>query len=145
MSGISQTYLRHIPGISEYLRYISYVTKAYLISICISGICLKNLRHIWHVLPRHNIFLLLLICKHCHFLSCNKNFLYIYFGCCHTQISNLRALINFENMLRIIRKLGQPLNLPDFWVIFNIFAKLNDKNDSDCKISKEYSTLYQES
>ena len=26
---------------------------------------------------------------------------------------------NFENMLKIVRKLGQTLNLPDFWIIFN--------------------------
>ena len=28
-------------------------------------------------------------------------------------------------MLKIVRKLGQPLNLPDFRIIFNIFAKMN--------------------
>ena len=48
----------------------------------------------------------------------------ILFGCCHTQISNLKAKSNFENMFKIGRKLGQTLNLPDFWIVYNIFAKL---------------------
>ena len=40
------------------------------------------------------------------------------FGCCHTQI------LNFANMLKIVRKWGQSLNLLEFRIIFNIFAKL---------------------
>ena len=41
--------------------------------------------------------------------------------CCHTQMLNLRAKINFANMLKIVQKSRK---LPDFWTIFNIFAKL---------------------
>ena len=47
-------------------------------------------------------------------------FVCILFAFCHTQILNLRAKINFANMLKIVQKLGQPLNLPDFRIIFNI-------------------------
>ena len=42
------------------------------------------------------------------------------FGCCHTQISNLRANINFK----IIWKSGKLSGWPNFQTIFNIFAKL---------------------
>ena len=44
----------------------------------------------------------------------------------HSDIK--RAKINFVNMLKIIRKLGQPLNLLDFRIIFSIFAKLWNKD-----------------
>ena len=46
------------------------------------------------------------------------------FGFCHTQILNLRAKFNFANMLEIIRKSGKFRFWPNFWTIFNIFAKL---------------------
>ena len=49
------------------------------------------------------------------------NFLCLLRGCVSTQISNLRAKINFAKMLNIVRKSGK---LPDFRIIFNIFAKL---------------------
>ena len=42
---------------------------------------------------------------------------------CHTQILNLTAKINFAKMLKIVRKLGQTLNLLHFWIIFKIFSK----------------------
>ena len=42
-------------------------------------------------------------------------------GCVSTQIINLRAENNFENILKIVQKSG---NLSDLWTIFNIFAKL---------------------
>ena len=45
-------------------------------------------------------------------------FVCILFVFCHTQILNLRAKINFANMLKIIWKSGK------FWTIFNIFSKL---------------------
>ena len=51
-------------------------------------------------------------------------FIYILFAFCHTQILNLRAKINFANMLKIVWKWGKTLNLPDFQIIFNILAKL---------------------
>ena len=46
------------------------------------------------------------------------------FGFCHTQILNLRAKFNFANMLEIIRKFRKFRVWPNFWTIFNIFAKL---------------------
>ena len=70
-----------------------------------------------------------------------------------TQILNFRA--KREKMLKLVRKLGQTLNLPDFWILcFHISECLNtqiictkiaiqilleDKNDSYCKISKNTS------
>ena len=51
-------------------------------------------------------------------------FVCILFAFCHTQILNLRAKINFANMLKIVWKWGKTLNLPDFQIIFNIFANL---------------------
>ena len=90
----------------------------------------KWVKYIWQVPLSHKNFLLqdvfLLIFNRCHFLSCDKNFikiLCIWFGGCHTQISNLRTKINFENTLRIVQKFGQTLNLPDYRMIFNIFGK----------------------
>ena len=41
----------------------------------------------------------------------------------HSDIK-FEVKINFENMLKIVKKLGETLNLPDFRIIFNIFAKL---------------------
>ena len=38
-----------------------------------------------------------------------------------TQILNLKAKINFANMLKIVQKSRK---FPDFWTIFNAFAKL---------------------
>ena len=49
-------------------------------------------------------------CNRCHFSSCNKSFMKFFLliiACCHTQILNLRAKINFANMFKIIRKLGK--------------------------------------
>ena len=43
------------------------------------------------------------------------------FVCVSTQILDLRAKINFVNVLKIVQKSRK---LPDFWTIFNIFAKL---------------------
>ena len=43
------------------------------------------------------------------------------FVCVSTQILDLRAKINFVCMLKIVQKSRK---LPDFWTIFNIFAKL---------------------
>ena len=71
--------------------------------------------NIWLVLPSHNIFLLqdvffadfsiavvfYLVIKTSWIFFC------ILFGFCHTQILNLRAKINFANMLKIIRKSGK--------------------------------------
>ena len=45
-------------------------------------------------------------------------FLYILFGCGHTQI------LDFENMLKIIQKSRKLRVWPVFWKIYNIFAKL---------------------
>ena len=44
-------------------------------------------------------------------------------------MSNLRAKINFANMLKIVQK---SRNLQDFWTIFNIFAKLIFALKSEC-------------
>ena len=52
------------------------------------------------------------------------DFLCILFGRFHTQISDLRAKIDFENMLKIVRKLGWTLNWSDFRIILYIFTKL---------------------
>ena len=46
------------------------------------------------------------------------------FEFCHTQILNLRAKINFANMVKIIQKSSKFRVWPNFQTIFNIFAKL---------------------
>ena len=52
-----------------------------------------------------------------------KIFLHIIWVLPHSDIK-FEGKINFGNMLKIVRKLGQTLNLPDFRIIVNIFAKL---------------------
>ena len=59
----------------------------------------------------------------------------ILFVCCHTQILYLRAKINFVNMLKIVRKLGQFLNLPDFRIIPNIL-KPSQHNSHTRKVNE---------
>ena len=66
-------------------------------------------------------------CNRCHCLSRNK----LYKDCFayYLGVVTLRYFIredknNFANMIKIIRKLGQTLNLLDFRIIFYIFAKL---------------------
>ena len=49
-------------------------------------------------------------------------FLCILFGCVRSQIYNLRANKNFPKNLKIVRKLGKTLNLPDFRTTSKFFG-----------------------
>ena len=40
------------------------------------------------------------------------------------HVEKVKGKQYMANMLKIVRKLDQTLNLPDFWIVFNIFAKL---------------------
>ena len=52
-----------------------------------------------------------------------KIFVHIIWVLPHSEIK-FEGKINFENMLKIVQKLGQTLNLQDFCIIFNLFPKL---------------------
>ena len=103
-----------------------------MMMIIISVVCvfldqniLENMSYGWFHLATAKIcwhWWKLQYCNRCHFLSHNKNFMKIlclFKGCVSTQIYNLRAKINFANMLKNVLKSG---NLRDLWTIFNIFT-----------------------
>ena len=92
--------------------------------------------YIWQVLPSHNIF----FAAECVFADFAiavifypviKNILCILFGCCYTQISNLRGRkINFANMLKIKGLTQFSDNFSHFFKIDFFLSKLISGGDN---------------